>query len=284
MMRPLESKLNTTRRNGNRTVVPKYIIVSEGYRTEPKYFMALAENKSIAGISSLIDIVVLQRNPVDSGISSPNSILNLLDRYMDSVKRGRYSLDLIVELMIESSDSMSHEKIDEFRSCSNSNASDYVDKYGFVCDVDEVLKICKACYEHIFGKAPTVKIPHLIDFREDSDHICVIVDRDKDSRTPSDMDEFIRNCKKSHYDAYISNPCFELWLLMHFEEEFFGLDSNMLLENPLNNGKRYTETELDRIVKTINPSNSYDKVDYDPMMFIHRIPDAIRTSKLKCKD
>lgn len=58
----------------------------------------------------------------------------------------------------------------------------------------------------------------------------------------------------------------------------------MLLENPLNNGKRYTETELDRIVKTINPSNSYDKVDYDPMMFIHRIPDAIRTSKLKCKD
>ena len=45
-----------------------------------------------------------------------------------------------------------------------------------------------------------------------------------------------------------------------------------------------TECELDRIVRDINPENKFDKVDYDPLIFMHRTHHAIETSFILCHD
>ena len=135
----------------------------------------------------------------------------------------------------------------------------------------------------LFNSDPVIDIPKLVDYRQGIDHICVVVDRDRENRSSSDIDEFIRRCKKTRYEPFITNPCFELWLLMHFEE-FYRLDRDSLLKNPMINGKRLTEYELDRIVRGINPENRFDKVDYDPLIFMHRTRHAIETSFFLCHD
>lgn len=87
-MRPVGKRFEPGRGTGSLSVVPKYILVTEGFSTEQVYFKALRDSRSVAGISGLIDIVLLQREPLDSGLSHPMVLLDLLDEYMDCVGPG----------------------------------------------------------------------------------------------------------------------------------------------------------------------------------------------------
>lgn len=260
----------------------KFIIISEGYRTEPRYFTALGNNRQIAGINSLIDIIILQREPSDAGCSCPKTILDLLDEYMSSVRCGHYSLNLVINSITNSS-SLSSEDAERYHNSVTSLVGHYCDSEGFIKDENRTMDACTMLFKEMFGRDPVLDIPKLIDYRDDVDHVCVIVDRDKDSRSSSDLDEFIRRCLRSGYEPYISNPCFELWLLMHFEE-YYEIERKKLLQNPMIDGKRFTERELDRIVHDLNPNNRYEKIDYDPLMFMHRVHDAVETSMTSCHD
>ena len=46
----------------------------------------------------------------------------------------------------------------------------------------------------------------------------MVVDRDKDSFTEEQYDKVVEFCKKNNVSLYVSNPSFELWLYMHFDE------------------------------------------------------------------
>ena len=70
---------------------------------------------------------------------------------------------------------------------------------------------------------------------------------------------------------------------MHFDA-FDREDRRMLLRNPMVDGRRFTEAELDRIVGDIRPENSYRKTDYDPGMFMHRTGEAVERSMGLCHD
>lgn len=202
---------------------------------------------------------------------------------MASVRRGSYTLKLMVDSVAGTSGLTYSEDIEGFREAVFKESSLFVDEMGFVKDEYEVVEVCRRCYRKLFNSDPVIDIPKLVDYRQGIDHICVVVDRDRENRSSSDIDEFIRRCKKTRYEPFITNPCFELWLLMHFEE-FYRLDRDSLLKNPMINGKRLTEYELDRIVRGINPENRFDKVDYDPLIFMHRTRHAIETSFLLCHD
>ena len=78
-MRPIGQRLNVERRSRTKEVARRYFVASEGYVTEVSYFTALGENREIAGISSLVEVVALQRDVCDSGISDPLRIVDLLD-------------------------------------------------------------------------------------------------------------------------------------------------------------------------------------------------------------
>lgn len=108
------------------------------------------------------------------------------------------------------------EDIEGFREAVFKESSLFVDEMGFVKDEYEVVEVCRRCYRKLFNSDPVIDIPKLVDYRQGIDHICVVVDRDRENRSSSDIDEFIRRCKKTRYEPFITNPCFELWLLMHF--------------------------------------------------------------------
>ena len=282
-MRPVGLRFEPGRTGPRRSVVPKFIIVTEGDRTEQVYFGALRDARGIAGISGLIDIVLLQREPIDSGLSHPLVVLDLLDRYMDSVAAGRHSVELVLETACDAVSSLGVTRCDarmsEFREKVLGRCADLRGRE----NVDEIVRVCIDASRDVFGFVPEIELPELVDYRPDTDRVCVLVDRDRDNRDEDVMDRFVTRCARSGYKPFVSNPCFEIWLMMHFDA-FDSMDRRMLSENAMVDGRRFTERELDRIVREVNPENSYDKRGYDPGMFLHRTGEAVTRSMGLCHD
>lgn len=139
----------------------KFIIVSEGYRTEPRYFTALSDNRRIAGINSLIDIIILQRESSDAGCSCPKTILDLLDEYMSSVRCGHHSLDLIINSIANSS-SLSSEETERYRDSVTSFVRQYCDSEGFIKDENKTMNACTMLFKEMFSRDPVLDLPKLI--------------------------------------------------------------------------------------------------------------------------
>ena len=69
----------------------------------------------------------------------------------------------------------------------------------------------------------------------------------REGRTFAERTKVLKTCREKGFRFYVSNPCFEFWLLLHFDE-VFDLDRDKLLENPQVTAKRrYTEHELRKL-------------------------------------
>ena len=112
--------------------------------------------------------------------------------------------------------------------------------------------------------------------------MCLIVDRDKDSFSAlPGNDQYgyvVDKCKEKGFQLCITNPCFEFWLLLHFDE-VFELDTDKLLENPkITVKRRYAEQELHRIYPR------YKKSSYQAEELVKNIDKAIQNEKKFCED
>lgn len=121
-----------------------------------------------------------------------------------------------------------------------------------------------------------------ITYSEGFDKICLIVDRDKKSflSVPKNnqYDYVLRTCREKGFGFYLSNPCFEFWLLLHFDE-VVQLDREKLLENPLVSAKRrYTEQEIRRLLP------GYSKSKYNVSLLMERIEVAVKNESMYCED
>mgnify|MGYP000001473084 FL=1 len=54
-----------------------------------------------------------------------------------------------------------------------------------------------------------------IHYEEAVDTVCIIVD--SDARPVGEYKRFVKECIERGYRAYITNPKFELWILLHFD-------------------------------------------------------------------
>ena len=52
----------------------------------------------------------------------------------------------------------------------------------------------------------------------DGDQLWLVMDRDRQSWRPQAIAEVARECVRKGYHLAVSNPCFEVWLLLHFED------------------------------------------------------------------
>ncbi len=110
------------------------------------------------------------------------------------------------------------------------------------------------------------------------DKVCFIVDRDCKSFTEEQFDEFVKTCKAKDYRAYITNPCFEFFLLMH-SNDVFSLDRDEIKENPkVNANKRFLEKKVSEIFYC-NPKSHMIFAKFKPY-----IRNAIENEKSFCED
>ena len=125
---------------------------------------------------------------------------------------------------------------------------------------DDVTDMEKTCTELLGILTEETEITHVVDdvskiikeqaitYAEGLDKICFIIDRDRESfvsHPGNDQYSYVLNkCKDNDFGFYLSNPCFEFWLLLHFDE-VVNLDMEQLLENPkITSKRRYTEQQL----------------------------------------
>jgi hypothetical protein len=52
----------------------------------------------------------------------------------------------------------------------------------------------------------------------DGDQLWLCLDRDSQSWKPRTMATVAKECQRKTYHLAVSNPCFEIWLLLHFED------------------------------------------------------------------
>jgi len=272
----------------------KYFLVFEGSETEVQYFNGIRDNMVAIGVNPLIDIKPLLRSYNEMGWSNPKKILNRLIEYIDEGNSGLLTINSIISKSVDY-------LLEEGVISNNSLYSAYDIHEILTTNIltintgDELVQdigcIAKEICDCLNEKASIIKaVEYLneyfnkqyITYEAGFDKICIIVDRDKDSFVAlpyNDQFEYVKNkCIEKGFGFYLTNPCFEFWLLMHFDE-VHNYDRNILLDNPkITKKKRYTQIELAKLL------HGYKKKDVKFYLLKNRVDKAILNEKSFCED
>ena len=286
-MREKKAFAERTKTRENDEVLRKYFLVFEGTETEIKYFEALEIKRKDLGINPLIDLCPIVRNFHEMGWSNPKKILQELIKNIEESLSGKISYESMIERMLEYLSSAqllqdNTKNVADIRKdlCSiyRGNLSKPVEDLEDVCE-----KMLDTLQNKINNEATVEKIVENIKkqdivYAENFDKICLIVDRDRKSFIVNERinqyQEVVSICQEKKIQLYISNPCFEFWLLLHFDE-VKELNQKALLENA-KVGRKYTyaEKELRRLLP------GYKKNFYNTEVLLKNIEKAIKNSEL----
>lgn len=152
----------------------------------------------------------------------------------------------------------------------------------------------KEVLDLIFLEIPNTTFLHLyilesiINFQNyvpDFDKVCILIDRDKQSFKEGQYDNVLTICSENNFLLGISNPCFELFLFLHFSD-LLEHDHSKIIENKKiarsKNSPKYMEKVLKDFVQT-NLQISYNKSTYNAEKFVssfQNIPENITKSQV----
>lgn len=113
------------------------------------------------------------------------------------------------------------------------------------------------------NSSPTSVIKMLDEFKQEfllneDDELWLVIDRDKQSWEIDEISEIARLSLQKKYSLAVSNPAFELWLLVHVKnlDEYNEAEKNELYENKkINSHRTRLEKELINICGSFNKSN-----------------------------
>lgn len=275
--------------------VKKYFLVYEGSDTEVLYFDAVDSMREDIGINPLIELVPIIRSYSEEGWSNPQKMLDRIIENLEESKTKRISyetllnrfMDYFYETKIITTSKVQANSIWKTmcRFCEENlqkNLSEDVEDIENACNL-----ICEELqkeYElkHVIGEISNIIKEGGLTYAEGFDKICLIVDRDMKSfvSLPGN-DQYtyvVDRCKEKDFELYVTNPCFEFWLLLHFDQ-VFEVDKDKLLENPKVTAKRrYAEQELRRIWP------GYTKSSYRAEELVRDVDRAIENEKEFCED
>ncbi len=271
----------------------KNFLVCEGNRTEGIYFNTINELKDKIGINPLIEIISIERTYTEEGWSNPKKILEQLLKDLEEIENGKISyktlVDKIIEIIMEDekifskiSKEISSEKMIENIKNDIESLDNIVENVEEDCEfllnmiikklfltIEEIPNILETVLKNIENKQIT--------YSEDIDKMCLIVDRDRKSFKEEQYNYVKEECKKKNFKLYVTNPCFEFWLLLHFDEVHL-INKEELLENKRASSKvRFVESELKKYFP-------YNKNKYNAELLIQKIDLAIENEKRFCED
>ena len=190
------------------------------------------------GIPNSIDIQCLSRFDQNAGDSNPLNILGAMAEYRELIRTGTYSVSLFVYTLIQDVYTGFCNELPKPRrkGCgmalhnlqssliSGLYASQYVDGDNVIdTEWDEATEYCRDLIERsdFKGCGRYISVPknRKVDtYDEDTDVFCLIADRDRGSNTTERYLELVRACGSQHIRLFVSNPCFEFWLLLHSDK------------------------------------------------------------------
>lgn len=187
----------------------------EGNVTEKEYFDGLSKNRVKIGINAKVDVEVLRRGKKDTN-SAPQQVIELLEEYVRL--REQNEDDILQEVSEQFKEQFSLDFIKQFL-----ETPDKLPKKQRNLFATELKKIG---YDINYRK-------YLKKYNNERDEFAVLIDRDMQTHSESNMSECIKYCRNNGYKCYIANPCFEFWLLMHLAdiEAEFGDQLDKIKEN-----------------------------------------------------
>lgn len=273
----------------------KYFLVYEGSETEALYFEAVNNMREEIGIHPLMKLVPVIRSYSEEGWSNPKKILNRIIENLEECKTHCICCETFLNRMMDyfyETGVITSSKIQAgsmwramCRICEeklHKTLASEMDDLEYACNA--ILEELAKEYDlvHVVTNVSDIIKEGGFTYSEGFDKICLIVDRDRESflATPENnqYDYVVNTCAKKKFGLYITNPCFELWLLLHFDA-VFELERDKLLENPKVTAKRrYVEQELRRIWP------GYKKNSYRASELIKNVDRAIENEKRFCED
>lgn len=267
----IDAKFASERKSEEHDFIPKFIIVSEGSETEPKYFAGL--NKSI--LTDNIEVVNLLRDFSKITNSHPKHLINVAKEFFlnqeEKMKIGEFK-ERISNYLIET------EKPDQIESVKNKISIIHKNDDHQI-SFEEVPKILieifkYTIYSEMINEFELYIKSQNITYSPYIDSVNIVVDRDRQNFKEDQYKGLINECKCNNINLYVSNPCFELWLLMHVDN-FEKFSSEKLFEN----GKVNKHTKfLEKCLKD-NLKSGYKKGNIDFSKFEPCVNKAIKRSK-----
>lgn len=273
----------------------KFFLVYEGEKTEAIYFEALNDFIKESDDGPLVELVPVIRSYSETGWSNPQKILERVIANLEEEKTGIITYESLLNRIMEY---LYEQKIITTGKI-QSHATWEILKRGCIDildktlheDVTDLKEDCNTLINYLNQESDIVNVVDDISdfiktsgitYAEGFDKICLIVDRDKESFLAlpgnNQYEYVLQTCRNKGFGFYVTNPCFEFWLLLHFDE-VFDLDNEKLLENPKVTAKRrYTEYELRKLMP------GYDKNKYNAEILIKQRHKAIQNEKKFCED
>lgn len=277
--------------NSLREVNIKYLILSEGTKTEPRYFSAIEQNKASLGISRIIKILPLERSYREDTWSNPKKILDRLLLNIEETEHNKISYSRLLNGMIDClycSEYLTKRKaklkeiqqlLDRiYKNVLHVKPDDFVEnKESVIKQVTKELRkewprICELIIKNIETALEEQAIP----YSSEIDKLCLVIDRDPESFTNNQFDYVKKTCEGSNVKLFVSNPGFELWLLMH-REDF--ADFKDVLEEKFETPP--TKKCLEYITSLIKQKFSgYSKSKFKIQPFMQTIETAVQNESL----
>lgn len=201
-----------------------YFLSVEGNKTEKEYFKGISKYRSSLNINVIVDIEVLSRASKDTN-SAPKHVVELLEEYLRLRSINPENL------------------INDFPSSFlETYGIDFIQKY-----LDDPQTIPSKRRNQFV--TDLIKIGYDINYRRylkkynsERDTFGILIDRDMLNHSKLNILECIEYCKSQNYDCYISNPCFEFWLLLHLSDvsKEYTLDELNLMKTNEKISKNHT--------------------------------------------
>lgn len=267
----------------------KYLLVYEGEKTEYYYFQALNNSKRVLGINPLIEIIPILRSFGEKGWSNPQKFLDRLIKNLKEEKLNCWSyetiLNRVIDQLIDGNFSERFVLSDHFLYV---QLKDYLKEHQIELHdtTNNLDKVCTLLCDFFDKNDMPEIIDYLPDFIKQSDivyedgydEICIIVDRDCHSFSSEQYWDVLNKCKVHKFSLCVTNPCFEFWLLLHYDD-IEELDYNKLLENPkISKKKSYAENEL------CKRNTNYKKNHYNAQEMVLKVDVAIQNEKKYCEN
>ncbi len=268
----------------------KYFLVYEGKDTELIYFDAMNELREEIKINPLIELVPIIRSYSEEGWSNPKKILERMIQNIEENQSGKISYETLLNWIMEYFNDEGYivnnrplaksmwktltwiceEKLNVTLDMLIGNLQDTCEK--IICFLEQ-----ESGLDNLMEDVTKIITYGNLTYEAGLDKVCFIVDRDRKSFTDKQYDYVLEQCRKRGFGLYLTNPCFEFWLLMHFDD-VIELDKEQLLENPfVTYERRYSEQELRKRIP------GYNKAKYDARKLIKSVDVAINNEKEFCE-
>lgn len=249
---------------------PKFFIASEGSASEPKYFEGL--NQSI--ISENTTIINILRDYATLCNSHPTFLTKLLSDFIENSTGEAVTVRELKNRILN----WEHEnpnKIDVQRAISSLDELYKNNNYKIPFEeLDELfLELFKSdIYKDLSKNFSLYFSAQDVTYSETTDSLNMVIDRDKNNFFENQYNEVVKFCKENNVNLYVSNPNFEFWLMLHFDE-VENEDKQKMYENKkISSKRRYLEKRLHTIC-------GYTKTKFDFKKFEPNIVNAIQREK-----